>query len=293
MPKSSTSSRSTHNMGILFNLLSNLFFGFSNAFWKKALTSAPFYTLIFLRGIITSTLFGVVWYVLGPPLGNSVFPYLQAIGLAFVSFWGLFFFVKGVEKGVTNITAPIANLNSFGLIVANVYLHEAWKSAYYISFLLAIIGIFFIYQFNSHRYTRAQIKSSIVYGLLASVFWGISYTLFRIPILAIGPLAFSFLLELIVCLCAGVYAWRIGPISVLPKTLVPILILALCIFGGTLFSSLSYELLPVTAISFYSKSQIIFTLVISYFLNNEKLAARQWFGVLCLILSVFVVMFNS
>ncbi len=280
-------------MGIFFSLLSNLFFGFSNAFWKKALVRAPFYTLIFFRGLVTSSLFGVLWYVMDPPLAKSIIPYLQAIGLAFFSFWGLYFFVKGVEKGVTNIAAPIANLNSFGLIIANIYLHERWKTAYYISFLLAIVGIFFIYKYNSYRCTRAQIKSSIFYGLLSSVFWGISYTLFRIPILAIGPIAFSFLLELTVCMCGGVFAWRMGPISILPKTILPTLILALCIFGGTLFSSLSYEFLPVTVISFYSKSQIIFTLLISYFLNNEKLARRQWFGVLCLIFAVFVVMLGS
>jgi hypothetical protein len=96
-------------LGLLYIVLSSVFFGFSNAYWKKAIQNTPFLQVIFMRGLYTTSFFGLCylldlrWGIFEPWLGTLPDFSAEQLGLSFglcvFSAWGLFFFRSHTENG--------------------------------------------------------------------------------------------------------------------------------------------------------------------------------------------------
>ena len=73
-------------LGFLYILFSSAFYGFSNAYWKRAIQDAPFLQVIFVRGLYTTSFFGLCyladfqWGIFTPWLG--IRPALNLVQLA-------------------------------------------------------------------------------------------------------------------------------------------------------------------------------------------------------------------
>lgn len=285
-------------LGILSVFLSSCFFGFSNAYWKKAIANHPFLPIIFIRGLYSCTFFFICclldkfYGVFQPWLGIS--PHLTfehvclSIALCLFSGLGLFCFVKSIKESTVSLVIPLSSLNIFGLLTAVFVLGENWEPRYYGALFFVLLGIFLIYQrelrFNSSR----EFLHSLVGGLLASFFWGVSYTLFKYPIGWLGVLRFTFLLEFCVTSMVGVLMWIQGVRwAIIPQK--PVRILAFCLIMGSVLLHVAYQFASMTQIVFAGKFQLIISLMVGQILYREKLGVFQWFGISLLITSIFLI----
>jgi drug/metabolite transporter (DMT)-like permease len=285
-------------LGILSVFLSSCFFGFSNAYWKKAVANHPFLPIIFVRGLYSCTFFFICCLldeysgVFQPWLGVSPALTLEHVGLSIAlclfSGMGLYFFVKSVKESPVSLVIPLSSLNIFGLLTAVFVLGETWKNIYYVAFLLVLLGIYLIYQ-QEIRFKSPQLfMKAMLGGLLASFFWGVSYTLFKYPIAWLGVLRFSFLLEFSVTSMVGMLIGVQGiRWSYLPQR--AIRILAFCLVMGSVLLHVAYQFASMTQIVFAGKFQLIISLLAGQFLYREKLGVYQWLGISLLITSIYLI----
>jgi drug/metabolite transporter (DMT)-like permease len=232
------------------------------------------------------------WAIFEPWLG--VLPEFSAeqlglsVGLCVFSALGLFFFVRTLKTEAVSLVAPISSINVFGLLTAVLFLGDSWGVNQTVAILCVLVGLFFIFRGQWQFASISSFWKALGGSILASFFWGVSYSLFRFPIQWLGVLPFTFLLELSVTLFVGVLlvsqkqSWRRIPQR-------PIQVLALCIILGSVFLHISYQSASVTQIIFIGKSQLVLTLFFGHLLYREKLTYLQIVGVGFLILSIYLV----
>jgi drug/metabolite transporter (DMT)-like permease len=285
-------------LGFLYILLSSAFYGFSNAYWKKAIQDAPFLQVIFSRGLYTTSFFGLCyfadfqWGIFTPWLGER--PVFTAVelamssGLCFFSSFGLYFFVRSLKTEEVSLVAPISSINLFGILTAVLFLGEAWGIAYSIASICVVGGVFLLFQSDWHFSSISSFLKALGGSILASFFWGVSYALFKYPVAWLGVIPFSFLLELCVTLCVGVFLlFQRKKWQQIPQA--PIRILALCIMLGSILLNIAYKTATITQIIFVSKSQLVLTLIFGQILYREKLKALKLLGIALLLLSIYIV----
>ena len=147
-------------LGFLYILLSSAFYGFSNAYWKKAIQDAPFLQVIFSRGLYTTSFFGLCylmdyqWGIFTPWVGaRPVFSTPQlvmSIGLCIFSSFGLYFFVRSMKSEAVSLVAPVSSINLFGLLTAVLFLGESWVFSYSMASLSVVGGVFLLFQSDWH-----------------------------------------------------------------------------------------------------------------------------------------------
>jgi drug/metabolite transporter (DMT)-like permease len=290
-------------MGGLFVIISSLFYGFSNAYWKRATANLPFFILIFCRGLLTSTVFGTLWLIeirtgiFGPYVGQLKTFTLQqltiTISLCLMSGFGLYFFVKSMQGGIVNLVAPLSSLNIFGLLTATFVLGEPWKTSYWLPIAIMTMGLLLLFFSKQTLKLNQTQKKAMGYGLLAALIWGFDYTLFKIPIKWMGVLPFCFLLEISItffsfCLVMQ-HKLTLKPYLVDKKNIKNTFILAFCLLGGSLFMHIAYLSTSIAQINFFAQTQLIFTLLFGAILYKNQLALRQWLGILLLIISIVLI----
>ena len=285
-------------LGFLYILFSSAFYGFSNAYWKKAIQDAPFLQVIFSRGLYTTSFFGLCylmdyqWGIFTPWLGERpVFTAAElamSIGLCVFSFFGLYFFVRSLKTEAVSLVSPVSSINLFGLLTAVLFLGETWGFAYSMATLCVVGGVFLLFQSDWHFSSISSFLKALGGSILASFFWGISYSLFKYPVSWLGVIPFSFLLELCVTLCVGVFLlFQKQKWQQIPQT--PIRILALCIILGSVFLNIAYKTATITQIIFVSKSQLVLTLIFGQILYREKVSPLKLLGIALLLLSIYIV----
>ena len=285
-------------LGFLYILFSSAFYGFSNAYWKKAIQDAPFLQVIFSRGLYTTSFFGLCylmdyqWGIFTPWLGERpVFTAAElamSIGLCVFSFFGLYFFVRSLKTEAVSLVSPVSSINLFGLLTAVLFLGETWGFAYSMATLCVVGGVFLLFQSDWHFSSISSFLKALGGSILASFFWGISYSLFKYPVAWLGVIPFSFLLELCVTLCVGVFLlFQKQKWQQIPQA--PIRILALSIILGSVFLNIAYKTTTITQIIFVSKSQLVLTLIFGQILYREKVRPLKLLGIALLLLSIYIV----
>lgn len=285
-------------LGIFLVFLSACFFGFSNAYWKKAVAARPFLQIIFIRGMYSTLFFFFCCLVdyysaffqtwIGvPPVFNG-----KELGLSFAlclfSSFGLYFFVKSVKESPVSIVIPLSSINLFGLLTAVFVLGEDWRNSYSWAFLFVLMGIYFIYKNELQFNSTSQFFRALVGGLLASFFWGVSYALFKYPIAWLGVLRFTFLLEFSVTSMVGIMILAQKQ-SLQAISHQPIRILALCLILGSIFLHIAYQLTDITKIVFAGKFQLIISILVGKWLYREPIGLYRWTGIGFLLLSIYFV----
>lgn len=285
-------------LGFLYILGSSAAFGFSNAYWKKAIQGNSFLQIIFNRGLYTTTFFGICYgldlrfglfqHWLGVPPHFTPQQFLLSMGLCIFSAFGLFFFVRSLKSKAVSLVAPISSINLFGLLAAVFFLGEHWSITYSIALVCVCGGVYLVFQKEFQFKGPRSFFQAFGGSLLSSFFWGISYTLFKYPVAWLGVLPFTLLLEASVTLLVGlVLFFQNQTREKIPQG--PVLILAFSVVLGSTLLHVAYATATMTQVIFVSKSQLILTLVFGQILYREKLSKIQWLGIALLVLSIYVV----
>ena len=286
-------------MGVLFGLLSALSFGISNVYWKNATRDADYAFLVLFRGVIAVSIFGLCWLLFSFYGLESIeiinrnatsFDYLNAFLICGCCSFGLYFFLKSMKYAPVSITVTLSSVNIFGILTTVILIGEQLTFNYLIAFSLAITGILSAQKFNWKALSLDWNKGA-TYALLASLFWGVTYPLFKFLSPTIGVLPLSFILESCVTLMAMFWALNSkknrNPKPLFGKVqLRHYLVLALLLIGGTLFFNLAIQNLSVFNLNLIGNFQYIVSIALAIFIYSEQLAKHQIFGIFLIFLSI-------
>jgi|LakMenE18May11ns_1017448.scaffolds.fasta_scaffold9940257_3 drug/metabolite transporter (DMT)-like permease len=285
----------------IFALISATSFGISNAYWKIPHKHIKYTQLIFFRGLIASLVFGLVWlcsiYIHFDNIkintyNASLSQYLITILLCFICSLGLVFFLLSINYSKISISIPLTSINIFSILTAVWILHESFKTQYYFTFILSLIGILLLQTKNINNF-RIEWNKGASYAILASFFWGVTYALFKYPIRWVGPIALAFLLESAVTITALVWSFIMKSTIDFsditnPKNIKHYLMLAFLLINGTLFFNLALSKISILILIFTGCFQMIVSVLFDVFVYKEKLNRLEFFGITLIIASIII-----
>lgn len=284
-------------------LISAFCFGISNAYWKTAGKSNSFSTIVFYRGILASFCFGLIWIFLANSNynatliinnGTTTAQYLKTILLCAVCSLGLVFYLLSLRYSAISIAVPLSSINIFSILTAVFILGEAFRSVYFISFALAIAGILISQSFRFDKKGRSWNKGT-TYALLASLFWGISYALFKFSASWLGAIPLAFILECCVTITASIWILLSKTKNFIRKeelsanNIKHYLVLATLLVGGTLFFNLAIQQIPVLVINIFGNFTMVVSILAGVLIYREKLSLQQIIGIALVIVSIAIV----
>jgi drug/metabolite transporter (DMT)-like permease len=268
-------------------------------YWKTAAKDVDYPYLVLFRGIIASLFFGLLWLTLALSKTDvsgiiknpfSFGDFFRTIVLCLVCALGLVFFLKSMKYTPVSITVALSSVNIIGILVTVFIVGERFNLIYVFSFSLAILGILLVQKFN-FKNLSLQWNKGATYALLASLFWGATYPLFKFASPAVGALPLSFILETAVT--AVTLVWVLTrqekqPISKLlsPAQLKHYGILALLLIGGTIFFNLAIQQVSVLSLNLLGNFQFIVSIVLGILIYREKLTLGQFIGVSLILLAI-------
>jgi drug/metabolite transporter (DMT)-like permease len=285
----------------IFALISASSFGISNAYWKIPHKHINYTQLIFFRGLIASLVFGLVWLcskyihidnISINTYNASLSQYLITILLCFICALGLVFFLLSINYSKISISIPITSINIFSILTAVWVLHESFKTQYYFTFILSLIGILLLQAKNINSF-RIEWNKGASYAILASFFWGVTYALFKYPIKWVGPIALAFLLESAVTITALIWSLIIkskidfSDITN-PKNIKHYIVLAFLLINGTLFFNLALSKISILILIFTGCFQMIVSVLFDVFVYKTKLNQLEIFGISLIVGSIII-----
>ncbi len=290
-------------MGILFVLIGALCFAISNSYWKKVTQTIPYQIGMFYRGIFASTIFSILYFGYRENVFfkgwtvhtlNLDMPFLLTIALSIFNIFGLVFFLKGIQRAPVSIVVPVSAIKLFTILTAVFIVGEVWKTNYLFAFLFSTIGLLLLYFQGKQQSSATEQKNGMLYGILASFFWGSSYALYTYPISWWGPLGFSLVIETTAMFFGFVLVIRDGLLKNLlkyisTKHIFTYLKLGFLLVAGGLAINISYQYLPIMVINILIISSQLLSVLIGYFFFKERLSPKQWMGLALIIISFFIV----
>lgn len=289
----------------IFGLISAFCFGISNAYWKTAVKSNNFSNIVFFRGIIASVCFALTWFILINSNNNTTLTintgatflqYLKTVLLCLVCSLGLVFYLLSLNYSPVSISVPLSSINIFSILTAVFILGETFRAIYFLSFAVAFCGILLSQSFHFDK-KGMQWNKGATYALLASLFWGTTYALFKYAALWLGAIPLAFILECCVTITALVWMLFSKSGSLKKNEQLSVinikhyLILAVLLVGGTLFFNLAIQQIPVLVINILGNFTLVVSIGAGILFYKEKLSAKQIAGVSLIIISILIVQY--
>lgn len=276
------------NTSLLLKIISSIFFLISGIVWKKLLIGGgKNYHYIFYRVIATLFFFLLIqFYLQYNEIENfdksiSVIDYkdwIVCVSVCLFSFWGLFFYTAALQNGRLSFITPLIVISSaISFITSLLVYNETLSIAKYLSILLIITGLFL---HQKEKLTAFKISNEVLLIMLFSVFWGISFVLYLIPIKKFGVLNFSMILELCVFIsCVGLLVFkenRIFPPKLNIIELLFCLLMGFLVAGGSLLSNFTLTQFPVSLNILIGLLFELIVLAVGLYFFREKLNKKDW-----------------
>ena len=270
------------NEAIIYALLGMLGLGLSNSFAKKPANLIGGEKTAFYSRIISFSILLIASIFLIKNVTFNLNDILIALIISLYGYLPLLFFYKALNKGRVGIVTPISGTS---IIVASflsiLFYNETTSSIKIISIFIIVLGVFFL-TFNPK--VKAE-KESIIFALLAALFWGILSFLMKIPTVALGGLFSAMMLEGGVLF--GSLLHQKFKIKKLEKNIRKnILFIGFFISVGSLFAMKAISIEEVSIVAPIIGAYPIVTVIHSQFLLNEKLSLKEFFFILIIIIGI-------
>ena len=289
-------------IGFVQKIIGSLFFLISGLLWKKLLTKKLNYHVIFYRTlsslffilllIIIYHFYGIESYSVKVLYEASLWDWTFTIGLCAFSYWGLYFYTTAIQNGRYSFVTPLSGVTVLFSFFTSVFIYNESLTLLKCTALLFIIGGLLYHQ--KDKFINIQISKEVLFILLSSIFWGISFVLYLIPIKKFGVLNFSFILEFCVFM-STVLLLITKDKKIIPPTF-DLSNLSLCILmgmmvaGGSVLSNFSLTELPVSINIMIGLLFEIFILLIGIFKFKEQLSQKDWILILLVSFGSFTLM---
>lgn len=276
------------SLSIIEKLTSSLFFLVSGIIWKKLLTNNVNHTIIFYRTIFSMffilisiyvySYFDLFDYSFKTFFTATFIDWITVLGICFFSFWGLYFYTSAIQTGRYSFVSSLTSLSAFfSFIISLLVYNESFNLYKGMAFCIIILGILF---HQKENLLKVNLSKEVLFIILCSVFWGVSFVFYLIPIKKFGVLNFSFILECCVFISA-VFLVQIKEKNRLPSainsnTFFYCVLIGLAVAGGSLLNNLSLTQIPVSlniGIGLFFEAII---LLVGIYLFHDKLVKRDW-----------------
>ena len=288
----------------IYPLISATCFGISNAYWRKIEKAGFSYEeAIFYRGFIGIILLSALWLYLRytNQLANLVYVsnqitvgnhWLQTLLVCLICSLGLVCFVPSLRYCIVAVAVSLSSINVFGILTAIAFFGEAFLFKHFISLLIGAIGILLIALKGDRSSGRVGLRfRSIILPLLAAFFWGVGYTLFKIPLQWMGALSLGVIIELVVWLVSIVLLLKNGSIPF--KRLKEVLtvtphfyVAGALLVGGSLFINIAITHLKIVEVNILGMVCFPVTILAAFMFYKEKPTLKEWMGMLLIVTSV-------
>jgi drug/metabolite transporter (DMT)-like permease len=272
-------------MTIFFGLASAISWGAGDFTGGCASRRTNVYSVVLVTQIVGVVLFPILAFVFSenlPPLSKLVWGCLAG----FFGTSGLLALYQGLVEGKMGIVAPVAAVISAIVPVIYSAFYEGFPKILQIAgFIFAFIALWFIVSMDS----GPKIKiNDLKYPLLA----GMGFGLFFISIdnfsetAIFWPLAFARGTALLMFLGFVTLTGSVKPPS---SDVLPVIVLAgLFNTGGCTFFALASEAGRLDITTILSSLSPGATVLLAYFILKEKLAPRQWLGVISALFAIIL-----
>lgn len=278
------------NTSVLLKIVSSLFFLVSGVLWKKVLLEQrKNYHFIFFR-VIATLFFLLITLGLLKVFGCTIFAqtiskaidykdWLLCISICLFSFWGLYFYTNAMQSGRFSFVTPLVTISSvFSFLTSLIVYNETLSDFKYVALGLITTGLFL---HQKDKLVSFKMSKEVILILLCSIFWGISFVFYLIPIKKFGVINFSIILEICVLFsCIGlliVKEKRVCPKIITKKSMLFCLLMGLMVAAGSLLSNFTLTQIPVSLNILIGLIFEIIVLAIGLFIFREKLSQKDWF----------------
>ena len=270
-------------------VLGVLFFGFADALWRPSVLHHGLHKVLLHRTVLTTLILGL--YLL---LDIQHFKFnIPMIGVGILSGviagFGLYFLAKAFSL---ETTTNVLFLNIFTLLIAQLFSFILFKETIQWKYYPIEIGlsILTVLCFNGFDF---KLRKGLIYGLLASICFGIAYPLAGVPIKEIGFKTTIFIQEITVLTIFLCFGYFIKKTKIDLKIYLDIKILALSVLSAiaVILFFYSYTVIEIYKVNLISNFHPVGGMIVSIILFDERLTKYQILGVVSSIivcLSIFV-----
>jgi drug/metabolite transporter (DMT)-like permease len=270
-------------------VLGVLFFGFADALWRPSVLHHGLHKVLLHRTVLTTLILGL--YLL---LDIQHFKFnIPMIGVGILSGviagFGLYFLAKAFSL---ETTTNVLFLNIFTLLIAQLFSFILFKETIQWKYYPIEIGlsILTVLCFNGFDF---KLRKGLIYGLLASICFGIAYPLAGVPIKEIGFKTTIFIQEITVLTMFLCFGYFIKKRKIDLKIYLDIKILALSVLSAiaVILFFYSYTVIEIYKVNLISNFHPVGGMIVSIILFDERLTKYQILGVVSSIivcLSIFV-----
>jgi EamA domain-containing membrane protein RarD len=175
------------------------------------------------------------------------------------------------------VTPLIVISSAISFVTSLVIYNEALSVSKYAALLL-IIGGLFLHQ--KDKLVHFKLSKEVLLIVLFSVFWGISFVFYLIPIKKFGVLNFSIILEICVFVSSiGLQVLKkkkIIPPRLTNNNLLLCLLMGFLVAGGSLLSNFSLTQFPVSLNILIGLLFELVVLAVGLYFFREKLSGKDW-----------------
>jgi uncharacterized membrane protein len=222
----------------------------------------------------------------------SVLDWVYTVGLCFFSFWGLYFYTSAIQSGRYSFVVPLSSVTALFSFFTSAFIYNESLTLIRCISLLIIVASLLYHQ--REKLINFQISKEVVFILLCSIFWGISFVLYLIPIRKFGVLNFSFVLEGCVFLSAVVLLIikdkKVTPPKFDTRSLFMSVVMGLMVAGGSVLNNLSLTELPVSINIIIGLLFEIIVLMTGLYIFKERLSFNDWILVVFISIGSFILM---
>lgn len=289
---------SDNTSGIIAAVLSMLFFGIADSFWKIPVRTLGPAKTIFFRNLLVVVLVGIFF------IGGNTKNYFNSdaikatLILSAISYLGLFFFAKAQGTGKISIVVPISNTNTLiPLLLSVVILEKTLNNIAIAGLIITILGLFLI---KVQIFEQGTIVWKVIwetgtrFALLAALFWGLSYGFAYVAVAFTGVALFSIMLESIILLLSLGHTLMSGESLGFSDEEFKLnfkYIIVVGIFGalGTLFNTYALDNASINTVCGILTLAPFISIIIGRTVFKEQVLPQQKIGTFLIIAGIFVV----
>ncbi len=292
----------------LLGILAMICYGISN-FTVQPLTrelSGP--VLIFYRNALLSgilLIFTILFSVFEvAPYHFSLKYILIGFGVSLIGYIPYLALVRALKAGTLGVIIPILNMTLvFAVIFSYFFLGEVLSLTSGFAILVMFIGLILVSvksfavfsKFSSFSFDAGTLLSpGVPFALLASLTWGIMFTLWKIPAVGLGPMLSAFVLEFGLFVYAGIHlaVRRISLPCITRAQWKRLLTMAISTGIATPAVMFGMQAGPgaVNLLAALTYSQSAVVALLARWFRNEHLLPRQYAGIAVLIGGMFLLM---
>lgn len=282
------------SLGIIYAIISMVGFGLANTVSKIAIKDIGAKQTIFWRNLITSLGFLIVFLLFSSQYQLTLIYFIVAILIGVLGFIPFYLFYKAQNIGKLGIINPIANSYMlFTVIFSVIFFGENLTLIQIFSIIVILIGLILIsINFNDIKNSELiDMKKGIPLAFISCLLWGLTFTLFKIPVNLIGPILTSLIVDFIgfLLVMSLLYSRKEKFVKPTKSTLFSLFIVGIGGFLGLLFFNLGIKISNVSLISAISSTNPIIAVIFGGIYYNEKLRKLQYLGILIVLIGIILI----